>query len=88
MVSGPRSLPWSLAPGPFQGREYPSPVTGPVQSPVLGPAQSGGYPSPVTGPAQEGYPNLGQGYTPTQDRDYPLGRTGDSPQAMGVCPPG
>ena len=41
MVCGPRS---------FLGEEgYPSPVTGPVQSPVLGPARGRGVPH-VTGP--------------------------------------
>ena len=67
--------PWSLVSGYFpglwslvlyRGGGYPSPVTGPVQSPVLGPAWEGdwgrgtlvlslvlpgGHPSPITGPA-------------------------------------
>ena len=52
----------------------PSPVTGPVQSPVPGPA-GGGYPSQDrTGPpgTGQGTPQTKQGVPPSQDRGYPF----------------
>ena len=50
-VCPPGGTTWSLVTGSFRG--YPSPVTAPVQSPVLGPTQEGtqtriGVPPPLT----------------------------------------